>query len=405
MLYADRIQQQIQVLGNVPEPSSDGIHHSEKLYLHLKQQLQQQPLLYTDVMEQLLYAPGLGYYSAGSQKIGAAGDFVTAPEISSFFGASVARQCAQVLGATGGDILEFGAGLGTLAKDVLIQLEKDDCLPEQYFIVEVSADLKKRQQEQLQTAIPHLYDRVQWLERLPEEGFVGVILANEVLDAMPVHLFEMTSTGPREFEVTLDEDENFSMQHAETLSPALAAWFERDEIAKISFAEGYTSEVNLVMESWIQALSKALKQGMILLLDYGYPRHEYYLADRHQGTLICHYRHHCHDKVLFLPGLQDITAHVDYTAVAETAFDAGLSVAGYTNQASFLTGCGILQMADQSADGDLQKQMKIAKQIRTLIMPEEMGEIFKVMALTRDLPMDVNLHLIGFAFSDQRHHL
>ena len=405
MLYADRIRRQIQVLGNVPEPSSDAIAHSEKLYQHLKQQLSNQPLPFHDVMEQLLHAPGLGYYSAGAHKIGAAGDFVTAPEISSFFGYALAQQCLQVLKITGGSILEFGAGLGTLAKDILLQLEVDDCLPDNYFIVEISADLRQRQQIRLKAEIPHLFSKISWLEQLPTEGFEGVIIANEVIDAMPIHLFENTADGVKDVQVIIQDDGELELDVSNDLSPSLQEWLSRDEISRLSFSEGYRSEVNLAMESWIASLSECLNKGLILLIDYGYPRHEYYLPERTEGTLNCHYRHHSHDKVLLLAGLQDITAHVDFTAIAESASDAELSVSGYTNQASFLSGCGILQMAEQAADGDLDTQMRIAQQIRTLIMPDEMGEVFKAIALTKELPMDVSEYLIGFAFSDLRHQL
>jgi len=406
MLYADRIHQQIQVLGNVPEPSVEAIAHSEKLSQHLNQQLIQHPLYFHDVMQQLLHTPGLGYYSAGAQKIGAAGDFITAPEISAFFGYAIASQCAEILAQTGGSILEFGAGLGSLARDILRQLEANNCLPENYFIVEISADLRQRQQELIQQAIPHLYSRVVWLDSLPADGFNGIILANEVIDAMPVHLFEKTPQGINELQVSCEgAGDKWSVEAAPEQSQGLREWLSRESIAQLSFPDGYRSEVNLEMEGWITALANCLQKGMILLIDYGFPRHEYYLPERNSGTLICHYRHHSHEQFLFLPGLQDITAHVDFTAVAETAADAGLSVAGYTNQASFLCGCGILQLAEQSADGDQQQQMRIAQQIRKLIMPEEMGELFKVIALTRELPGELSSNLKGFALSDLRYNL
>ncbi|PCJ50290.1 MAG: SAM-dependent methyltransferase [Gammaproteobacteria bacterium] len=409
MLYADRIRQQIQVLGNVPMPSNEAIEHSEQLYLQLIDQLgdrsDNQPLPFVEVMEQLLHSPGLGYYSAGALKIGAAGDFVTAPEISAFYGFALANQCAEVLKVTSGSILEFGAGLGTLAKDVLVQLEKLQCLPEHYYIVEISADLKQRQQIKLQAEIPHLFPLISWLDQLPDEGFKGVILANEVIDAMPVHLFEMTANGPKDVGVVKAVDGELEFQTSTELSNEMAQWFARDEIQQLHFPEGYISEVNLIMESWIKALGDCLSQGLILLIDYGYPRHEYYLEERNQGSLICHYRHHSHDKVLYLAGLQDITAHVDFTAVAEAAFESGLSVSGYTNQASFLSGCGILQLAEAAAADDLDKQMQIAQQIRTLIMPDEMGEMFKIIALTQDLPLELTSHLQGFSLSDLRHAL
>jgi SAM-dependent MidA family methyltransferase len=405
MLYADRIRQQIQVLGNVPLPSMDAIDHSEQLYLQLSEQLENNPLPFVEVMEQLLHAPGLGYYSAGAHKIGSAGDFVTAPEISPFYGYAIANQCAEVLKVTQGSILEFGAGLGTLAKDILLQLEKLDCLPDYYFIVEISADLKQRQQQRLEQEIPHLYSKLCWLDELPEKDFKGVILANEVIDAMPIHLFDMTADGMKDVQVVKGKEGEMELQTSSELSLAVKDWQEREEIQAIDFPEGYRSEVNLAMESWIKALANCLKQGLILLIDYGYPRHEYYIAERSEGSLICHYRHHSHNQVLFLAGLQDITAHVDFTAVAESASNAGLSVSGYTNQASFLSGCGILHMAEQSVEDDLDKQMRIGQQLRTLIMPDEMGEMFKMIALTQDLPFELSTQLIGFSLSDMRHSL
>jgi len=406
MLYADKIHQQIQVLGNVPEPSATAIAHSEQLFNHLNQQLIEHPLSFHDVMQQLLHAPGLGYYSAGAKKIGADGDFITAPEISPFFGYALAGQCAEVLAEIGGSILEFGAGLGTLARDILLQLEADNCLPENYYIVEISADLRQRQQQLIQQTAPHLYAKVIWLDNLPMDGFEGIILANEVIDAMPVHLFEQTTEGVKELQVRRDsETDDWSIACSKRLSPALEEWLSRDEIAQLSFPDGYRSEVNLAMEGWISALANCLQRGMILLVDYGFPRHEYYLPERNTGTLICHYRHHSHEQFFYFPGLQDITAHVDFTAVAESASTAGLSVAGYTNQASFLCSCGILQMAEQSAAGDLQQQMKISQQIRKLIMPEEMGELFKVIALTCGLPDVLSTGLKGFSLSDLRHSL
>ncbi len=311
---------------------------------------------------------------------------------------------------TGGSILEFGAGTGALARDILKQLEIEDSIPEQYFIIEISADLKQRQQQLLQQDIPHLFDKICWLDQMPKEGFKGVILANEVLDAMPVHLFELNDSGPSEVHVALDENEDFIFENKQILSPALKQWFEREEIKAI-FDQGefneqqcnqYRSEVNLAMEGWIQSLARCLEQGLIILIDYGYPRHEYYLSQRNQGTLICHYRHHSHNEALLLAGLQDITAHVDFTAVAECAFDAGLSVSGYTNQASFLSGCGILELAEKATEGNAETQMKIAQHIRKLIMPEEMGELFKTIALSKDLSAELSMNLIGFSFSDLR---
>jgi len=412
MLYADRIRQQIQALGSLPLPSTAAMDHSEILYQHIKQQITQQVnanISFKEVMQQLLYQPGLGYYSAGSAKIGVEGDFITAPEISPYFGYAIAKQCVQILTFTKGSILEFGAGLGTLARDVLIQLEDDNCLPEQYFILEISADLKQRQQDFLQKEIPNLYPRIVWVNALPIDGFKGVVLANEVLDAMPVHLFEMSKSVPQELVVELNGDDDLVLQSSPQLSNELKHWFKNPEIqtlfSKEEFADDYISEVNLEMQGWMSALADCLTQGLVLLIDYGYPQHEYYHADRNRGTLMCHYRHHNHDQALALVGLQDVTAHVDFTAVAECAVENGLSVTGYTNQAGFLTGCGILQLAELAANGDANLQIKIASQLRKLIMPEEMGELFKVIALSKDIPFEISHHLIGFALSDLRRYL
>jgi SAM-dependent MidA family methyltransferase len=346
-------------------------------------------------MELALYAPGLGYYSAGLQKFGIDGDFVTAPEISPLFGRCLARQCEQILHELNSpadipaDILELGAGSGKMAADILNELAARDALPNRYYILEVSAYLKQRQQETLQQ-YPDLYSRVQWLSALPAVPFTGIILANEVLDALPVHRFRIANNKILEAYVKWKNNQ-FAWQYDEPTSPS----FPRT----LSLPDGYTSEIHLTIPPLIHSLSNMLKQGAMIFIDYGFPRHEYYHPERNQGTLMCHFRHQAHPDPLINTGLQDITAHIDFTALAEAAMDAKLRVSGYTNQAAFLLGCGLMEMGNGVSD--LKQQLSISQHIQKLTQPHEMGELFKVMALTKNLDMA----LMGFSLYDQRQKL
>jgi SAM-dependent MidA family methyltransferase len=355
----------------------------------------QGPITFARYMELALYAPGLGYYSAGAKKFGAGGDFVTAPEISPLFSRCIAHQCQQVLAhINGGDILEIGAGSGVMAVDILIELEKSNTLPNNYFILELSADLKQRQQELLQQKIPHLFNRIHWLNTLNDLQTQGVILANEVLDAMPIHKFKIDH-GIKEFYADYKNDK--LSWHVD--KPSNTELTKAIEQLTIEFGENYESEINLLLKPWIKSLSDVLKSGLILLLDYGFPRHEYYHPDRNQGTLMCHYQHQAHSDPLLNPGLQDITAHVDFTAVAEAADMCDLRVAGYTTQGHFLVNCGLLNLiADNTGPAT---QWQISQQIKKLLMPSEMGELVKTIALTRNLDMT----LLGFTANDKRDRL
>jgi len=345
-------------------------------------------------MEQALYAPGLGYYSAGIRKLGADGDFITAPEISPLFSQCLARQCQQILAALDDNriILEFGAGSGIMAADILKELEHLDCLPSQYLILEISADLQQRQRETLQAQVPQLLERVQWLERLPTEPLHGVILANEVLDAMPVRRFRLDEQGVSEFYVSLGDasETPFVWRLLPTRDDALRAAVEN---LRPTLAAGYVSEMNLALPAWIQSVADILASGMVLLIDYGFPSREYYHPQRDQGTLMCHYRHHAHSEPLILVGLQDITAHVNFTAVAQAAHAAGLQVSGYTHQAQFLLATGLHELLSILDFNDNKNYLQQTQQAKTLILPSEMGELFKVMALTRNL----DISLLGFA--------
>jgi SAM-dependent MidA family methyltransferase len=383
-------------LRELPEPGPEAKAHSARLCETIDEAISDAGgcLPFDRYMALALYAPGLGYYSAGSRKLGEAGDFVTAPEISPLFSRTLAQQVAEVLRQVGGSVLEFGAGSGVMAADVLLELEVLGALPERYFIIEVSADLRERQRETLQVRAPGLLDRVRWLDGLPEPGFRGAILANEVLDAMPVARFRITGEDPVELCVRRSE-QGFEWGSAAP-GPRLAGELQRLAPVLDGLPVGYESELNVAADDWVHALGGFLEAGAALIIDYGFPRREYYHPQRVGGTLMCHYRHRAHPNPLILPGLQDITAHVDFTAVAEAALEAGLSVSGFTNQANFLLANGLAELAGYSED--MRRQVELAVQIKKLTLPTEMGELFKVMALTRAL----SAPLRGFTLRDDR---
>jgi len=352
-------------------------------------------------MELALYAPGLGYYAAGARKFGEGGDFVTAPELSPLFSRCLARQCLQVLDGLGtGAILEFGAGSGVMAADILAELERLGALPTAYHILELSAELRARQQQTLAARVPHLLERVVWLDRLPD-AFAGVVLANEVLDAMPVHRFCVEAD--QDFELYVGwEDGDFVWRRGPVSDGRVAARIVALRgLLGAELPERFESEINLAAEDWMRSVAAVLHSGMVLLIDYGYPRREYYHPQRVGGTLMCHYRQRAHPDPLILAGLQDITAHVDFTAVAEAAVETGLEVAGYTTQAHFLLACGLDTAMAEPAGDDLVRHMELTAQVKRLTLPSEMGELFKVLALTRgfDAP------LLGFSLRDLRDRL
>jgi SAM-dependent MidA family methyltransferase len=376
-------------LTTLPPLSVEERAHSQRVAAHIRAFIQAQggTIGFDAYMRLALYAPGLGYYSAGATKLGGAGDFVTAPEVSSLFSRCLARQAAEVLRTTGGDVLELGAGLGTMAADLLTELAALDCLPERYLILEVSADLAARQRARLAQLPAALAARVHWLDRWPEPAMSGVVLANEVLDAMPVERFVLRGEG--------------SSQQIRSLGVGVAgdgfAWRESAPSPELENAvetileglptplpEGYVSEVCLAFQPWMAALASQLEQGVALLIDYGLPRAHLYHPERGTGTLRCHFRHRAHDDPFTHVGLQDITAWVDFTRVAEAADSAGLELLGFTTQAAFLIGAGIeslLTAEMQLASGDPRRHARLAAEARRLMLPGEMGEIFKVIAL------------------------
>jgi SAM-dependent MidA family methyltransferase len=384
----------------LPLPDAAAQAHSARLQRVIAEEMADNGgrLSFARFMELALYAPGLGYYSGGSPKLGPEGDFMTAPEWSHLFSRCLARQVAQVLVALGGgDVLEVGGGSGVMAADILESLLADDCLPRRYYILELSADLRDRQQSLLKNRLPHIQDRIIWLERLPEPGFRGVIVANELLDALPVHCFTIAEAGAAELYVER-RDEQWSWCQGEPSSAELSGRIEGLQQAE-DLPVGYISEINLAAEAWVASMAEMLAAGLLLLIDYGFPRREYYHPQRNRGTLMCHYRHRAHANPFILVGLQDITAHVEFTALAEAAYAAGMKVAGYTTQAAFLMAQGITEFMSE-ADDELTR-LRWAQQIKKLTMPHEMGDLFKVLALTREFDEPLR----GFGLRDMRNHL
>ncbi len=353
-------------------------------------------LSFEDYLRIVLYAPGLGYYAAGSVKFGAAGDFVTAPELSELFARCLANQCAPVLQAAGGDVLELGAGTGRLAAGLLARLAELEQLPRRYLILEVSADLRARQRQTLSALPRELAARVEWLDTLPAVPIAGVLLANEVADALPFQRFVIGGPAVQERGVGIAAGGRL-VDADRPADEVLRAELAR--LAPQGWPTDFVSELCPLIGPWIAALANALAHGAIFLIDYGLPRHEYYHPQRDRGTLRCHFRHRAHDDPLLFPGVQDITAWVDFTRVAEAAVDAQLQVAGFCTQAAFLLANGI--EAEVAAATEVVARARLAAQARTLLLPGEMGERFKVMALTRgfDAP------LRGFALQDLRRSL
>ena len=385
---------------NLPQPSPDALEQSGRLVTRLRSLIDAQGgwISFATYMAEALYAPGLGYYSGGARKFGPGGDFITAPELTPLFGQALATQVQQIMELSAPYIIEAGAGTGLLAADLLLELEHRGALPESYAILEVSGELRERQFDTLAAKAPHLASRVSWLDDLPKQ-FSGAIVANEVLDVMPVHLIAWRPDGIFERGVAVDAEGGF-------------VWADRPVTGKVAEAaaaldiplpeEGeYVSELNLAGRAWIGELAAGLTHGAMLLVDYGYPRAEYYLGSRSTGTLMCYFRHHAHADPFLWPGLNDITAFVDFTAAAEAGFEAGLDVLGYTDQANLLYNCGVLACLARRAPEDSVDYIRAAKAVQRLTGPHEMGELFKVIAMGKGIEQP----LIGFLRGDRLHTL
>ncbi|MBL1277478.1 MAG: SAM-dependent methyltransferase [Ectothiorhodospiraceae bacterium] len=394
-------------LFELPEPDADAQAHSERLIARIAEDIHASGgrISFARYMELALFAPGLGYYSAGSQKFGEQGDFVTAPEISPLFSRALARQIGEVLAeitagdVSDADVLEVGGGTGTMAAEILAELENQGKLPQRYLILELSADLQARQRETLTARVPHLIERVQWLTELPKAGFRGVVVANELLDALPVHCFVTTDKGVQERFVTFQKG-RFQWGAIEENPEALPLPSHLSAFVA-GMPSGYASEINTAASGWVQSIANCLDTAVVFLIDYGYAAHEYYHPRRNRGTLMCHYRHRAHDDPFVYPGLQDITAHVDFTAIAEAAVASALEVRGYNTQGFFLLGCGITELVQPHESLSEKQQILQAQQMRTLTLPAEMGERFKVIALARNY----DAPLRGFTLQDLRHQL
>jgi SAM-dependent MidA family methyltransferase len=366
-------------------------HHSRAVAEMIRRRIKEAGgwLPFDTFMDLALYAPGLGYYSAGGVKLGAGGDFVTAPELSDLFSACVARQCVEIIAETGGSILELGAGTGRMAATILQTLNALGVAPERYAILEVSADLRARQQQRLG-------EKAIWLDRLPQEPWRGVVLANEVLDALPCERFVIRGGAVRALGVSVSDAGAFT----ERERPASNSLVEAVSALAASLSEplgdGYRSEVCLRVAPWISGVAEKLERGAILLFDYGLPRRHYYHPQRTRGTLRCHFKHRVHDDPLINVGVQDITAWVDFTHVAEAADAAGLQVHGFTTQTAFLLGTGIERLLAQTEDA--AAHLRRASEARQLMLPGEMGEAFKAMAVTRNM----SLPFQGFGVQDLR---
>lgn len=385
---------------NLPTPTPEEIERSNTLLKRIQSAIRQHgPMPFSEYMHRVLYTPDLGYYASGTPKLGAEGDFVTAPELTPLFGQCIARQIDQILESIGGgNILEFGAGSGKLARDILLTLAKVDALPERYQIMEVSAHLKLRQKTLLQESLPKdLFQRIEWLTHLPQPGWQGIVLANEVLDAMPVERFYLTPDAAWRMGVGLDADDQLIWVEMPIAATELQRVVNglRERIQPTSL--GYKAEVNLNIHPWLNSISHFMARGVALLIDYGFPQRELYQKERLNGTLRCFYHHRVHDNPFIWPGLQDITTHVDFTEVAESGFHAGFKVTGFTTQAHFLMSTGLLEALP--TDLPITEQLKLSQQIKSLTLPEEMGEIFKVMALSKA----IDLPLMGFQLVDLRH--
>lgn len=385
----------------LPEPPAELKQLSDRLSARIRARISASgPIPFSEYMDMALYEPGLGYYSAGLRKFGGGGDFVTAPELGRVFAHCLANQVRDLAADLGEfSVLEIGAGNGSLAADLLQELAGHR--PAQYLILERSAHLRQVQRETIERRTPGQLAHVAWLDEPPADAWRGVILANEVVDALPVEVFRVSSDGPQRLHVTADEHgfDWLAMAAGKSFAAGLGEALGRPLLERLP--KGYCSEFNPHLAAWLSAVTGSLERGCAVFVDYGYPRGEYYLPERRTGTLICHYRHRANADPFRWPGLQDISAFVDFTALAEAGRSAGLECAGYTSQAMFLIGCGLPELMQDAADLPAAERLRLNNEIRQLTLPGAMGEKFQVMALTRGL----HEPLRGFSGLDLRYRL
>lgn len=385
---------------DLPEPTPDEIQQSQKLVEVIKQDIKEAGgwIDFERYMQLALYSPGLGYYSGGAQKFGEQGDFITSPEVSPLFAQTLSNPVSKLIDKIPElNIIEFGAGSGKLAADLLLALQENTTLPGKYFIVELSAELQQRQRETISKIAPDLLSRVQWLTKLPESQVNAVVIANEVLDAMPVKRFRLYGKNIEELGVEI-KDQQLELSYRQ-VDKKLAKkidtlGIDRDECV-------YISELNEHIKPWIKSITQCIEKGAIYLIDYGYPRSEYYSEERHMGTFLGYYRHRSIDAPLWFPGLQDLTAFVDFTEVAEAAIENGFDVDGFTSQGNFLLNCGLAEVVENTSTNSEIQRLQIVQQMKTLSLPGEMGERFKVIGLSKGLEENVP----GFELRDFRYRL
>ena len=357
------------MLTTLPTPDTAALAHSDHLRQVICDEIDKKgPMTFARYMELALYAPLLGYYRNGSQKFGAQGDFITAPEVSPLFAGCLANFIKAQFAEVDHQLFEIGCGSGALAVDVLLALEKLNALPDKYFLLELSSELQARQRETIAAKAPHLFDRCEWLTTWPLEKFNGVVFANELFDAMPVHQFVIED----------DIQELFVTHHQQQLQwlkakPSTPILTEQLNSYDIQFANAYQSEINLMIKPWLKGLTECLGQARLLFIDYGYKREQYYHANRYRGTLMCHFQHRVHEDPLLYPGIQDITAHVDFTLIAETAVELGMEIIGFQTQAQFLIDNDIMDAVLESGDTQAAKM---------LLLPSGMGEQFKILRVS-----------------------
>jgi len=384
-------------ISSLPDPPATEREHSARVVDAVREEIARSGgwISFAHYMQIVLYAPGLGYYVAGARKFGPAGDFVTAPETTKLFAQALAAQVAPILAVTAAhEIVELGAGSGALAADLLNALAKLDALPSRYAIVEVSPDLRERQRASVARIAPDHAARVEWLDALPA-AIDGAVVMNEVLDAIPPHLIVRRNGQWLERGVTCGVSLKWEDRPLDDESMrALAA-------ERFPAAGDYVSEINPAAEALVEDLGRRMTGGAFLVIDYGFPQREYYHPQRSEGTLMGHYRHHAHTNPFLWPGLSDLTAHVDFTAIALAGERAGLEVAGYAPQAAFLLGCGILERLHDAGDPMSVVYLREAAAVHKLTSPAEMGELFKVLALAKS----ADIRWPGFAVAERSHRL
>jgi len=401
ILRDNKADMQAMTPASLPAPDAQSAAHSDRCAEYIRQQIRDSSgsISFAEYMHHALYAPGLGYYTAGNTKFGAAGDFVTAPEVSPLFGRVLARQCALIMAdMKHASLLELGAGSGRLAVDILKKLDVLGALPEQYLILEVSADLQQRQAAILREEAPTLVDRVGWVRELPK-AHRGVVIANEVLDALPVERFVRRAEVQQQ-RVVID-GKLFSMVERSAPDRLAAAVNGIEEDLGEALPDNYVSDVSLAGPNWVSDIVSSLEEGVAFLFDYGASRREYYSAERSGGWLRCHFRHHAHHEPLILPGIQDLTAWIDFTAIASAAAEAGAKVAAYVNQAAFMMSGGLEQELEDRASLSRVQQIELSTQVKMLTLPGEMGEHFKCMVLRKGSATSP----IAFQFADRTHTL